>query len=96
MNTTNVKVGTVVEVNNLSKVFSRGKNEVKAVTDLSFIAKPGRVTGFLGPNGAGKTTSLRCLLDLVEPASGTATFNGIKYTDLTDPAKLVGVSLGFT
>ena len=88
--------GTLVEVKNLSKVFSRGKEEVRAVTDLSFVAKPGRVTGFLGPNGAGKTTSLRCLLELVTPSSGQATFNGKQYSDLTDPAKLVGVSLGFT
>ena len=89
-------LGTLVEVKNLSKVFSRGKEEVRAVTDLSFVAKPGRVTGFLGPNGAGKTTSLRCLLELVTPSSGQATFNGKQYSDLTDPAKLVGVSLGFT
>lgn len=88
--------GTLVEVKNLSKVFSRGKEEVRAVTDLSFIAKPGRVTGFLGPNGAGKTTTLRCLLELVTPSTGAATFNGKQYSDLTDPAKLVGVSLGFT
>lgn len=96
MSTTQVQSGTLVEVKNLSKTFSRGKDEIKAVTDLSFVAKPGRVTGFLGPNGAGKTTSLRCLLELVEPTNGTATFNGVKYSDLTDPAKLVGVSLGFT
>lgn len=89
-------LGTLVEVKNLSKVFNRGKEEVRAVTDLSFVAKPGRVTGFLGPNGAGKTTSLRCLLELVTPSSGQATFNGKQYSDLTDPAKLVGVSLGFT
>jgi ABC-2 type transport system ATP-binding protein len=88
--------GTLVEVKNLSKVFSRGKEEVRAVTDLSFVAKPGRVTGFLGPNGAGKTTSLRCLLELVTPSSGLATFNGQQYSDLENPAKLVGVSLGFT
>jgi ABC-2 type transport system ATP-binding protein len=88
--------GMLVEVKNLSKVFSRGKEEIHAVTELSFVAKPGRVTGFLGPNGAGKTTSLRCLLELVTPSSGEATFNGKKYSDLTDPAKLVGVSLGFT
>ena len=96
MTSSQVQVGTVVEVNNLSKVFSRGKNKINAVTDLSFIANPGRVTGFLGPNGAGKTTSLRCLLDLVTPTSGSATFNGVNYSDLADPAKLIGVSLGFT
>ena len=89
------KTGVLVEVKNLSKVFSRGKDEVHAVSNLSFIAKPGRVTGFLGPNGAGKTTTLRCLLELVAPSQGSATFNGKSYSDLTDPAKHVGVSLGF-
>lgn len=92
----NGQSGTIVEVKNLTKKFSRGKSEVRAVSDLSFTAKPGRVTGFLGPNGAGKTTTLRCLLDLVAESEGTATFNGVKYSDLEDPAKLVGVSLGFT
>ena len=96
MTTTQVQTGTLVEVKNLSKTFNRGKDEIRAVVDLSFVARPGRVTGFLGPNGAGKTTSLRCLLELVEPTTGTATFNGKKYSDLTEPAKLVGVSLGFT
>lgn len=50
----------------------------------------------MSPNGAGKTTTLRCLLNLVAPSSGEATFNGITYANLIDPAKQVGVSLGFT
>lgn len=87
---------TTVEVTDLSKTFGQGKSEVQAVRHLSFTAKPGRVTGFLGPNGAGKSTALRCLLELVTPTGGTATFNGVKYSDLPDPAKLVGVSLGFS
>ena len=91
-----MKPATVVEVNNLSKSFCSGKSELVAVNNLSFSAKPGRVTGFLGPNGAGKSTSLRCLLELVRPTSGTATFNGLKYSELNEPAKLIGVSLGFS
>ncbi|WBB79408.1 ABC transporter ATP-binding protein [Micromonospora sp. WMMD882] len=66
---------------------------VRAVDDLSFTVRPGRVTGFLGPNGAGKTTTLRMLLNLVTPTSGTATISGARYADLTDPFRHVGAVL---
>ncbi|WP_240036965.1 ABC transporter ATP-binding protein [Leifsonia flava] len=66
---------------------------VTAVADLSFTVEPGRVTGFLGPNGAGKTTSLRMLLGLVRPTSGTATFGGTAYRDLANPLTTVGAAL---
>jgi ABC-2 type transport system ATP-binding protein len=67
--------------------------ELTAVDDLSFTVQPGRVTGFLGPNGAGKTTSLRMLLNLVMPTSGTATIGGLRYADLAEPATVVGAVL---
>ena len=95
-NSDSARLGMRVEVSHLNKVFSRGKTQVNAVTDLSFVAEPGRVTGFLGPNGAGKTTSLRCLVNLVQPSSGSATFDGIAYHELDNPAQHIGVSLGFT
>jgi ABC-2 type transport system ATP-binding protein len=66
---------------------------VTAVDDLSFEVGPGRVTGFLGPNGAGKTTTLRMLLGLAAPTSGTATIDGLRYRDLPDSARTVGVAL---
>jgi ABC-2 type transport system ATP-binding protein len=44
-----------------------------AVDDVSFTALPGRVTGFLGPNGAGKSTTMRVMVGLTVPTSGTAT-----------------------
>ena len=67
-----------------------------AVEDLSATVRPGRVTGFLGPNGAGKTTSLRMLLGLVRPTSGTATFDGRPYADLEQPVREVGTLLEAT
>src|SRR5215203_5484611 len=47
-----------------------------AVDQLSFQARPGRVTGFLGPNGAGKSTTMRLILGLDAPSGGSATVNG--------------------
>ena len=64
-----------------------------AVDRVSFTAKAGRVTGFLGPNGAGKSTTLRILLGLDRPASGTALIDGKSYTALAQPLRTVGAML---
>ena len=66
---------------------------VLAVDDLSFDVHPGKVTGFLGPNGSGKTTTLRILLGLATPTSGSATIGGLAYHELPDPARQVGAAL---
>jgi ABC-2 type transport system ATP-binding protein len=78
-----------IVVRNLSKQYKR----LRAVDDLSFTVRPGRVTGFLGPNGAGKTTTLRMLLNLVTPTSGSATIGGRRYVDLDQPIRHVGAVL---
>ncbi|MBB3663948.1 MULTISPECIES: ABC transporter ATP-binding protein [Prauserella salsuginis group] len=78
-----------IAVQNLTKQFGA----VTAVQNLSFTVEPGSVTGFLGPNGAGKTTTLRMLLGLVTPTSGAATINGRPYTQLGNPARIVGAVL---
>ncbi|RSN49041.1 ABC transporter [Amycolatopsis sp. WAC 04197] len=61
-----------------------------AVDDLSFTAEAGRVTGFLGPNGAGKSTTMRMMLGLDNPTSGTVTIDGHVYRELRDPLRTVG------
>jgi ABC-2 type transport system ATP-binding protein len=61
-----------------------------AVDDLTVTVHPGRVTGFLGPNGSGKTTTMRCILGLARPTSGTATVLGQPYRELTHPMRRVG------
>jgi ABC-2 type transport system ATP-binding protein len=81
--------GSTIEFRSVSKHFGA----VKAVDDLSFTVQPGVVTGFLGPNGAGKTTSLRMLLGLVRPTSGSATFGGTPYHRLAHPLATVGTAL---
>ncbi len=65
----------------------------RAVDDVTFTARPGRVTGFLGPNGAGKSTTLRTLVGLTPASSGTATVLGRRFADLPNPGREVGVLL---
>jgi ABC-2 type transport system ATP-binding protein len=64
-----------------------------AVDDLSFTVEPGRVTGFLGPNGAGKSTTMRLIVGLDRPTSGTATIGGVPYARLRRPLTVVGALL---
>jgi ABC-2 type transport system ATP-binding protein len=64
-----------------------------AVDHVSFTAQPGRVTGFLGPNGAGKSTTMRVMVGLTPPTSGSATVLGRRYADLPNPGREVGVLL---
>ena len=78
-----------VELRELTKSFG----DVLAVDAVSAVALPGEVTALLGPNGAGKTTTLRMLLGLVAPSNGTATFDGQRYDELSDPVRQVGALL---
>ncbi|WP_369053256.1 ATP-binding cassette domain-containing protein [Kineococcus terrestris] len=64
-----------------------------AVDGLSFTAPPGTVTGFLGPNGAGKSTTMRMVLGLERPTSGSVTVDGQRYADLPAPLRAVGALL---
>ncbi len=87
-----VPAGTVVamiEVRDLSKWYG-GK---PAVDHLTFTVRPGRVTGFLGPNGAGKSTTMRAILALDRPTSGSALISGVRYDQLTEPLREVGALL---
>ncbi|HEX4057130.1 MAG TPA: ATP-binding cassette domain-containing protein [Galbitalea sp.] len=64
-----------------------------AVDNISFTVRPGLVTGFLGPNGAGKSTTMRLIVGLDRPSSGTVTVSGKHYADLKAPLREVGVLL---
>lgn len=79
----------VIDVQNLTKRY--GQHTV--VDGLTFAVRPGTVTGFLGPNGAGKSTTMRMLLGLTRPDTGTATVDGRAYRELTYPARHVGALL---
>ena len=79
----------MIEVRDLTKRFG----DKLAVDHLSFDVAPGRVTGFLGPNGAGKSTTMRLILGLDRPQSGTATIDGLRYDQLHRPLCTVGALL---
>src|SRR4051794_12164215 len=64
-----------------------------AVDSVSFAVCPGTVTGFLGPNGAGKSTTMRMLVGLTPPTSGSSTVLGVPYAQLPNPGRHVGVLL---
>ncbi|MFI7412773.1 ABC transporter ATP-binding protein [Streptomyces sp. NPDC049627] len=80
---------TSIEVQALTKEYGTRR----AVDDLTFTVLPGRVTGFLGPNGAGKSTTMRLVLGLDRPTSGTATVGGRAYASLREPLRHVGALL---
>ena len=69
----------MIEVNQLTKRYGART----AVDALTFTVRPGIVTGFLGPNGAGKSTTMRMILGLDRPTSGSATINGRKLDEAT-------------
>ena len=76
----------MIEVNGLTKRYGG----TTAVKDLTFTVHPGRVTGFLGPNGAGKSTTLRMILGLHEPSSGTVTVGGRPFRERPRGLRQVG------
>ncbi|MFD5316881.1 ATP-binding cassette domain-containing protein [Streptomyces sp. NPDC127098] len=76
----------MIEVFELTKRYG----ERTAVDGLTFVVRPGRVTGFLGPNGAGKSTTMRLMLGLDAPTSGTVRLGGRHYRELAAPLRVVG------
>ncbi len=79
----------MIEVQHVTKRYG----DRLAVDDLTFSVKPGIVTGFLGPNGAGKSTTMRMILGLDAPTSGSTTVNGKSYRDLKAPLGEIGAML---
>jgi ABC-2 type transport system ATP-binding protein len=79
----------MIDVTNLSKRYG----DKLAVDDLTFKAKSGVVTGFLGPNGAGKSTTMRMMVGLDAPTTGTVTIDGCDYRSLSAPLRDVGTML---
>lgn len=79
----------MITVDDLTKRFG----SKLAVDHLGFEVRPGAVTGFLGPNGSGKSTSMRCMLELDRPETGSTLFDGKPYHTLRRPLHEVGALL---
>jgi ABC-2 type transport system ATP-binding protein len=79
----------LIEVRGLTKRYG----DTLAVSDLSFDVPPGMVTGFLGPNGAGKSTTMRAIVGLDRPTSGSVRVNGHRYVQDRAPLTEVGALL---
>ncbi|MEU9993638.1 ATP-binding cassette domain-containing protein [Streptomyces sp. NPDC048045] len=79
----------MIDVQQLTKRYG----EKTAVDGLDFTVKPGTVTGFLGPNGAGKSTTMRVIVGLDAPTSGSVTVNGQRYARHQAPLQEVGALL---
>jgi ABC-2 type transport system ATP-binding protein len=84
-----MKEPPVIEARSLTKVYGG----TVAVDGIDFQVKPGMVTGFLGPNGAGKSTTMRMILGLDLPTSGTVTIGGRGYRGKVWPLHEVGAVL---
>lgn len=74
-------IAAPIEIRNLSKVFHLGfwkRKRVHALRELTLCVQPGQIFGLLGPNGAGKSTTIKVLMNLIQPTSGTALLFGEK------------------
>lgn len=78
----------VIEIKNLTKMYGKSRG----IENVTFDVKEGEIFGFIGPNGAGKSTTIRTLLNLIHPTSGSATIFGI---DTTENAPEIAKEIGY-
>ena len=79
----------MIEAHGLTKDYG----DKRAVDELSFVVRPGIVTGFLGPNGSGKSTTMRLILGLDAPTAGDVHVDGKHYREFPAPLHEVGALL---
>ncbi len=78
----------IIEVKNLKKYYGKSRG----VEDVSFEVEEGEIFGFIGPNGAGKSTTIRTLLALIYPTSGSAAIFG---KDCIQKADEIAMDVGY-
>ena len=78
----------VIEINKLTKSYGKARG----IIDVSFNVEDGEIFGFIGPNGAGKSTTIRTLLSLIYPTSGSATIFGM---DCIESAPEIAKEIGY-
>ena len=77
-----------IEIQELTKVYGAGNDEVIAVDGLDLSVDQGEVFGFLGPNGAGKTTTVQMLMQIIFPTSGNGRLLGKPLGDISVREKI--------
>ncbi len=75
---------SIVKFDNVTKIYTSGDHELKALNKVSFTLDEGRFVVILGPSGAGKSTLLNLLGGLDSPSEGTITVNGKDISTLSD------------
>lgn len=83
---------SIIECQNISKRFRRGKSPFDALSGVSFELEAGKITGLLGPDGAGKSTLLRILAGLMVPDAGSASVLGF---DTVKEAQRIQTVIGY-
>ena len=78
----------IIDIHHLTKSYGRSRG----IDDLSLKVQQGDIFGFIGPNGSGKSTTIRILLNLLFPTSGTATIFGL---DVVKDSKKIRQRLGY-
>lgn len=84
-------MNAMIQIDHISKSFQEGlgSKRIKALDDISLTVNEGEVFGFLGPNGAGKSTTIKLLINLIYPDSGTASIMG-RSVDDREMRRIVG------
>ncbi len=77
----------MIEIKNLTKIFSGPEGEVAALQDVSLTVADGDIFGIIGMSGAGKSTLVRCLSMLEQPTAGEVLLDGVNLSSLAGPAK---------
>jgi ABC-2 type transport system ATP-binding protein len=77
---------SVIVLNNLTKYYGK----TRGIENVSFTVEEGEIFGFIGPNGAGKSTTIRTLLSLIHPTSGSATIFGKDISNRVEILQNVG------
>ncbi|WP_419876121.1 methionine ABC transporter ATP-binding protein [Candidatus Pristimantibacillus sp. PTI5] len=74
----------MIWIENVSKTYQQGKNEVHAVKDANLHIRKGEIFGIIGYSGAGKSSLLRCINYLERPSAGTVRVNGTELAALNE------------
>jgi NitT/TauT family transport system ATP-binding protein len=80
---------TLLQVNNLNKVYESATGRVEAIGDISFAMRRGELVCIVGPSGCGKTTLLKCIAGLLQPSAGEVQLDGRKVTSPPENMALV-------